>query len=51
MLEGEAQYIPVAVEFQPYRVIEGGMPGNSLFFFLPAGFAADKSPSCKENIA
>jgi hypothetical protein len=51
MLEREAQYIPVAVEFQPYRVIEGGMPGNSLLFFLSIRSVADKSPSCKENIA
>jgi hypothetical protein len=51
VLKLEAQYIPVGVQFKLYRVIEGGMPGNSLFFFLSAGFAADKSPSCKENIA
>jgi hypothetical protein len=45
MLKLEAQDIPVLVQFQADGVIEGGMPGNGLFFPGTGFFAANKPPS------
>jgi hypothetical protein len=50
MLKLKAQDIPVLVQFQADGVIEGGMPGNGLFFPESGLFAADNPPSCTKNI-
>jgi hypothetical protein len=51
MLKLKAQDIPILVEFQADGVIEGGMPGNGLFFPGSGYFAVDTPPSCIRNIA